>query len=471
MSALAKPLRAIALAAVLVTGAALTGCTGGTDAKPNASTSSGGDSSKDSPSASPSSSVPLNKDYDLGGLTRPQPTIIETKTDKGQSFGLTSIVRVGEDRVVVSGVLTPANPIMVGTDAEAGFLEMAKGGDFSAVTLAKPGDTETTYLPVRDADGRCLCSSVRPGFDGKPIPVSIVVSAPKDLTVVDLTVGPVGTFTGVKIAAPAPTPQQATALGVSQGLIIDSAVREGGKVTTRVRMQTFGKTERLVRGVFNPPVIGEQGNCYRSLFVLGGGTKAGIVTKQGCTSGQVPQDDMQVALDLTMGDPGGTELTFIPSDGLPIFGVPTTGTAKEGSADLVDFAFRSKTAAATVSTGEQVTIDLATSVLFAFDSAELTPAADASLNAAAQALQGQPGRTLTIGGHTDSQGDAAYNLTLSQQRAEAVKQALTAKLGAGWTLAAQGFGETQLAAKEEGSPEAIAAAQERNRRVEVTVSN
>ena len=75
---------------------------------------------------------------------------------------------------------------------------------------------------------------------------------------------------------------------------------------------------------------------------------------------------------------------------------------------------------------------------------------------------------MTIGGHTDSQGEAAYNHTLSQQRAEAVKQALGAKLGAGWTLDAQGFGETELAVKEEGSPEAIAAAQERNRRVEVT---
>jgi outer membrane protein OmpA-like peptidoglycan-associated protein len=251
-------------------------------------------------------------------------------------------------------------------------------------------------------------------------------------------------------------------------LIVDSAARKGGTVTARVRLQSFGDTERFVRGVFNPPVIGEQGTCYRSLFVLGGGSKAGIVTKKGCLAGQVPEKDKQVALELSMGDPGGEPLTFIPSDGLPIFGVPSTGTGTEGSADLVDFAFRSKTAAATVSTGEQVSIDLATSVLFALDSAELTPAAGASLNAAVQALQGQSCRRLTIGGHTDSQGEAAYNLTLSQQRAEAVKQALGAKLGAGWTLDAQGFGETELAVKEEGSPEAIAAAQERNRRVEVT---
>ena len=465
MSALAKPVRAIALMAVLVTGVALTGCTG--DSDPKASTTSASAPSSGS-SSTPSPSVVLNKDYDLDGLTRPVPQIIETKTDKGQSFGLTSIVRVGEDRVVVSGVLTPATPIKVGTDAEPGFLELAKGGDFSAVTVAKPGDATTTYLPVRDPEGRCLCSSVRPGFDGKPIPVSVVVSAPKDLTEVDLTVSPVGTFTGVKISAPAPTPQLATALGVSQGLIVDSAAREGGTVTARVRLQSFGDTERFVRGVFNPPVIGEQGTCYRSLFVLGGGSKAGIVTKKGCVAGQVPEKDKQVALELSMGDPGGEPLTFIPSDGLPIFGVPSTGTGTEGSADLVDFAFRSKTAAATVSSGEQVSIDLATSVLFALDSAELTPAADASLNAAVQALQDQSCRRLTIGGHTDSQGEAAYNLTLSQQRAEAVKQALGAKLGAGWTLDAQGFGETELAVKEEGSPEAIAAAQERNRRVEVT---
>ena len=120
MSALAKPVRAIALMAVLVTGVALTGCTG--DSDPKASTTSASAPSSGS-SSTPSPSVVPNKDYDLDGLTRPVPQIIETKTDKGQSFGLTSIVRVGEDRVVVSGVLTPATPLKVGTDAEPGFLD------------------------------------------------------------------------------------------------------------------------------------------------------------------------------------------------------------------------------------------------------------------------------------------------------------------------------------------------------------
>ncbi len=86
MSALAKPVRAIALMAVLVTGVALTGCTGDSDPKPSTTSASAPSSGS---SSTPSPSVVLNKDYDLDGLTRPVPQIIETKTDKGQSFGLT----------------------------------------------------------------------------------------------------------------------------------------------------------------------------------------------------------------------------------------------------------------------------------------------------------------------------------------------------------------------------------------------
>ena len=65
-------------------------------------------------------------------------------------------------------------------------------------------------------------------------------------------------------------------------------------------------------------------------------------------------------------------------------------------------------------------------------------------------------------------GEAAYNLTLSQQRAGAVKQALGARLGAGWTLDAQGFGETELAVKEEGRPRRSRPPRNATWRVEVT---
>ena len=51
--------------------------------------------------------------------------------------------------------------------------------------------------------------------------------------------------------------------------------------------------------------------------------------------------------------------------------------------------------------------------------------------------------TVEVRGHTDVRGDADYNLNLSQQRADAVRQYLINAGVDGTTLTAVGFGETQ----------------------------
>jgi OOP family OmpA-OmpF porin len=50
---------------------------------------------------------------------------------------------------------------------------------------------------------------------------------------------------------------------------------------------------------------------------------------------------------------------------------------------------------------------------------------------------------LEIGGHTDSLGDPAFNLSLSEKRAEAVRGALVARGVGAEAIAATGYGETQ----------------------------
>lgn len=82
-------------------------------------------------------------------------------------------------------------------------------------------------------------------------------------------------------------------------------------------------------------------------------------------------------------------------------------------------------------------------VHFEFDSAILTPEAGASLNNVVQALNNQPGSQVEISGHTDSVGSDAYNLTLSLERAEAVRNYLVELGIAAERLATQGYGETQ----------------------------
>jgi OOP family OmpA-OmpF porin len=109
-------------------------------------------------------------------------------------------------------------------------------------------------------------------------------------------------------------------------------------------------------------------------------------------------------------------------------------------------------------------------VLFDFDSAELRPEAGAVLDAVAQALGGPLARTSTVivEGHTDSVSDDAFNLALSQRRADSVVEALVER-GVGAPLEAVGLGETlPVAANEIGGVDNPAGRQ-LNRRVEILI--
>lgn len=104
-------------------------------------------------------------------------------------------------------------------------------------------------------------------------------------------------------------------------------------------------------------------------------------------------------------------------------------------------------------------------VNFATGSAALSPQAAAALTALGRALASPDLRPFRfrIEGHTDTEGEAALNLTLSQRRAEAVRDFLLKGFPiAPFRLVAVGFGESQLLVPTpDNSPEA------RNRRVQV----
>lgn len=102
-------------------------------------------------------------------------------------------------------------------------------------------------------------------------------------------------------------------------------------------------------------------------------------------------------------------------------------------------------------------------VQFAFGSADLTNEARAVLNELGTALvsdQLSPYR-FRITGHTDAIGESAFNLGLSDQRAQAVRDYLTSNFSVGQArLESVGLGESMLL--EPGNPAADA-----NRRVEI----
>ncbi len=114
-----------------------------------------------------------------------------------------------------------------------------------------------------------------------------------------------------------------------------------------------------------------------------------------------------------------------------------------------------------VKEGELPSVDI--EVFFEYDSAAITTAAKPKLKTLGKALSDAKlkGKTFMIAGHTDATGSDAYNLSLSQRRAESVKTFLVAsfKLDAE-KLVVIGYGEEQLKAPDK--PDAG-----ENRRVQV----
>ena len=104
-------------------------------------------------------------------------------------------------------------------------------------------------------------------------------------------------------------------------------------------------------------------------------------------------------------------------------------------------------------------------VLFATGSAELTPAAVATLDKLGTALNSSElsGYRFKIEGHTDTVGSEPYNLALSQRRAAAVSAYLEQKFGLAQSrLEIVGVGEADLLV-----PTPPQTAEPRNRRVKV----
>lgn len=105
-------------------------------------------------------------------------------------------------------------------------------------------------------------------------------------------------------------------------------------------------------------------------------------------------------------------------------------------------------------------------VLFATGQARLTPAGMATVRKLADVLLQNPERSVLVEGFTDSSGGSAYNQTLSERRADAVRAALL-QMGVGAErVAVRGYGEAYPVA-----PNDSVGNKQLNRRVEIVLSN
>lgn len=116
--------------------------------------------------------------------------------------------------------------------------------------------------------------------------------------------------------------------------------------------------------------------------------------------------------------------------------------------------------------GDGIKVTMNESIVnFAFDSSNLTSVAQANLDKLGKVLEDNPDTNINIYGHTDSKGADAYNLKLSQRRADAVKAYLSTK----------GIASSRMFTKGEGKGMPVASndteeGRAKNRRVEFAIT-
>ena len=103
-------------------------------------------------------------------------------------------------------------------------------------------------------------------------------------------------------------------------------------------------------------------------------------------------------------------------------------------------------------------------VLFDLNKATIRPESEEALNSIAEIMEEYPTTVFHVEGHTDSTGSDQYNLQLSKERAQSVKDFLVSAGIPASRLTSEGYGETQPIASNSTS-----SGRQENRRVEISL--
>lgn len=115
-------------------------------------------------------------------------------------------------------------------------------------------------------------------------------------------------------------------------------------------------------------------------------------------------------------------------------------------------------------TGDALRVGVASDVSFDFDSAAIRSDAQATYAKIAQVLKDYDKTVIHVVGHTDSTGSEAYNMRLSEQRANSVATVLRGNGVVPARILTEGRGESEPVADN-----STAAGQARNRRVDIVI--
>ena len=118
-----------------------------------------------------------------------------------------------------------------------------------------------------------------------------------------------------------------------------------------------------------------------------------------------------------------------------------------------------------INTGSELIVRMPEAILFATDSAALNQGLRSDLFVLADSLNKYPQSVVTVTGHTDNTGSAAYNQDLSERRASSVASVLRTGGVASSRIRVVGAGENRPIATNQ-----TAAGRAQNRRVDITIT-
>ena len=118
-----------------------------------------------------------------------------------------------------------------------------------------------------------------------------------------------------------------------------------------------------------------------------------------------------------------------------------------------------------INTGSELIVRMPEAILFATDSASLNPQLRSDLFVLSDSLNKYPNSIVTVTGHTDNTGSAAYNQDLSERRAQSVASVLRSGGVASGRLNVVGAGESRPIATNQ-----TAEGRAQNRRVDITIT-
>lgn len=164
----------------------------------------------------------------------------------------------------------------------------------------------------------------------------------------------------------------------------------------------------------------------------GTGTGAAIGAATGAILGQIIGKDTEATMvGAAIGTAGGSLIGY------------SVSTYMDKQEQELNAALAQSEAASIQRTNDVLVATFNSEVLFDFDSFSLKPGAVAEIGKIAPVLVKYPDTTVVVEGHTDSTGAEAYNQTLSEKRAEAVKDILVQHGLTPDRIETCGYGESQ----------------------------